>query len=208
MCLPWYRMENNEIEILVKDASSGDKDAFKKLYKLKYDDIYFIAQKMVNNHHDAEDITQEVVLIIHKKINGLKDSQSFDAWVYSIVRNCSNAVLRKRVSRREDISKFEHGDDFDLLEDNKDIIPHENMEDADFAGYIAKIIGKLSPERQQCFHLYFDQDLRYKDISKVMNISINTVASHIKRTKELIKMKLEKDTSYNIEFEKEGQEND
>lgn len=196
----------NKVGLLAKKASCGDEDAFKELYKLKYDDIFFLAYKMLGNHHDAEDIAHDVVVKIFERIDQFENFSSFDSYVYSMVRNKSIDYLRKKSNHKENIGLNDNGTESEVVEDNKDLLPHKKLEESDFADYIADIVRKMSPERQRCFNLFFGEDLKYKEIAEVLDISIGTVSSHIKRIKDTIKMEMKKNSDYEIYFEGEGDE--
>lgn len=195
-----------KVGFLIQKASDGDKDAFKELYKLKYDDIYFLAMKILGNHHDAEDVVQEVVVKIYNNLNALKSADSFDSWVYSVVTNHCYSFLRKDIKRKNGITNDENAE-LDVQDDSIEVIPHKSLEEDEFVKYMATIIKKLPSERQQCFHLHYYDGLKYREIADILELSIHTVGSHIKRARKIIKDEMEKSTFYDVYFEREEQEN-
>lgn len=199
-------MGNNSIDILVEKVSAGDSEAFKELCERKYKDIYFQAYRLVNNHHDAEDVTQNVILKIYRNIAGLQNTYAFTAWLYRMVTNECNNLLRKRMMRKEDMIYDEESDL--RSENNREIIPEKHMEESEFEKYVIQLIGKLPRERQRCFYLFYYEGLKYREIAEATGLNMNTIASNIKRAKEMIKREIEQNTDYVITYEDEEQENE
>ena len=61
-------MENISDDIIEK-AASGDQDAFEMIYRSSSKFVYNVAWRIVSKHEDAEEVTQEVFLVIYRKLN-------------------------------------------------------------------------------------------------------------------------------------------
>ena len=58
--------------------------------------------------------------------------------------------------------------------------PHEMLVGIELYGQINKLIERLPPKRQQVYRLIKDDDMCYKDVAKLMDISERTVEVHLK----------------------------
>lgn len=83
---------------LTDKVRNGDTDAYEVLIRRHRDRIYRIALRMVGNPHDADDITQDVVIQLWTALAGFIGSASFTTWLYRIVVNRCNNHLRRRRS--------------------------------------------------------------------------------------------------------------
>src|SRR5579862_2673848 len=72
---------------LVEKAVRGDRIALEKLVLRHQAWIYNIAVRMVFSPHDAEEITQEVLIKVITKLSTFKDESKFRTWLYRIAAN-------------------------------------------------------------------------------------------------------------------------
>src|ERR1700733_12112212 len=82
---------------LISRAQRGDADAFCTLASNHRRGLYLLALKFSGNHHDAEDLTQEVILNAFRSIRQFKGLSSFHTWLSRIM---VNAFLNQK--RRND----------------------------------------------------------------------------------------------------------
>ena len=61
-------MEKDRIESLVNRAQSGDLQAMEKLLEFAHISVSYQCRKMMPRQEDAEDLTQEVLLAVYKKL--------------------------------------------------------------------------------------------------------------------------------------------
>jgi RNA polymerase sigma-70 factor (ECF subfamily) len=65
-------MKQVDEKILVRKAAAGDVSAFKEITERHQEHIYYDAQDFTGNHHDAEDILQEVLIKAHRSLGANK----------------------------------------------------------------------------------------------------------------------------------------
>ncbi len=101
---------------LVEFAQQGDKEALGKLIKAHQAWIYNIARRMVYDHEEAADITQEVLLKVITKLSTFRGESKFRTWLYRIV---ANHIVNIRHSHAEKmvISFEEYGAALDGIQD-------------------------------------------------------------------------------------------
>lgn len=84
-----------EGEILAR-AQAGDHHAFAHLYSLHKRRIYSLCLRMVGNVAEAEDLTQEAFLQLHRKIGTFRGDSAFSTWLHRLSINVVLMHLRKK----------------------------------------------------------------------------------------------------------------
>lgn len=85
----------SEAEALAR-AQSGDHQAFAQLYSLHKRRIYSLCLRMVGNIAEAEDLTQEAFLQLHRKIATFRGDSAFSTWLHRLAVNVVLMQLRKK----------------------------------------------------------------------------------------------------------------
>jgi RNA polymerase sigma factor (sigma-70 family) len=88
-------------------AAAGDKDAARAVLDAVQDDVYYLALRMLGHPADAEDASQEILLIVLTHLGSFRGESAFKTWVYRVAA-CHLAQVRR--GRRE-IVTFERLDE-------------------------------------------------------------------------------------------------
>ena len=89
---------------LVEQARNGDRSALEKLVLRHQAWIYNIAVRMVFDPHDAEELTQEVLVKVITKLSTFKGESKFRTWLYRIAAN--HVLNMKRRSAETKVTTF------------------------------------------------------------------------------------------------------
>lgn len=84
-----------DAEILAR-AQAGDHQAFAQLYAMHKRRIYSLCLRMVGNVAEAEDLTQEAFLQLHRKIATFRGDSAFSTWLHRLAINVVLMQLRKK----------------------------------------------------------------------------------------------------------------
>lgn len=158
---------DNDFE-LVKNFLNGDENAFNSIVKKYQKKIYWHARQMVGNHLDADEVTQEVLIVIYKKLRTFNFNSSLYTWIYKIVSTRSLNQLRKR-----QVKKFFFIDDEEVgveLKDKRDII--EEIANREKLEQVNRVLQKLPPKQRQIFILRNFEQLSYDEIAKITGKSV------------------------------------
>jgi RNA polymerase sigma-70 factor (ECF subfamily) len=168
-------------QLLLLRCQMGDKDAFAELIERYERPLRYFINRLLDNSELTEDIFQDTWLTVIRKIHGLREIDSFPAWLYRIARNKVYQQLRKRKTVAE-------------LDEN--IAVENHAEDDDFsvedATRIHKGLKELPPEFREVLMLRFLEQMSYEQISQVLNCKLGTVRSRLHYAKISLKEKLEK----------------
>lgn len=162
--------QNNDVMSLdVKRAKRGDKDAFCNLIRINKISMYRVAKSILSKEEDVEDAVSEAILKAYKNIKSLKDESFFKTWLIRIVINESNTLYKKR--SREISVENEHFVNLQVNDKYKDVT-------------LYNAINALDDDLRTTTILFYFEDMKYRDIAKVLDIKEGTVKSRLSRAKE------------------------
>ncbi|RMD49736.1 MAG: RNA polymerase sigma factor [Ignavibacteria bacterium] len=164
--------ENKEFE-LIKRFIDGDESAFNQIVQLYREKIYWHARRMTGNHMDADEITQQVLIVLYKKLNTFKFNSSLYTWIYKITSTRSLNLIKKNNLRR--FFSFEDVNENETKQEN-DIV--KNIDDKDKLNKLDEILQTLPPKQREIFVLKNFDELSYKEISEITGKSIGTLKAN------------------------------
>jgi len=170
-----------EIADIIKKINKGDLKAFNEIILKFQNQIFNFVLKMVYNHEDAMDITQDVFFKAYKNIRFFSFRSKFSTWLYRIAFNHALNFIKK--NKRQKTADDKLPDENCFYADDRNM----NIEDKEIYNIVENIIGKLNPAYRSCIYLFYNEELSYEEISEVMKIPLNTVRSHLKRGRETIR---------------------
>ena len=155
------KVQDNDFE-LINRFLSGEEVAFNLIVKKYQKKIYWHARQMMGNHLDADEVTQEVLIVIYNKLKNFNFNSSLYTWIYKIVTTRSLNQIRKK-----QIKRFFSIDDKEGIEihDKHDII--EELDAKEKLDKVKKILEKIPPKQRQIFIMRNFDDLSYEEISEI-----------------------------------------
>lgn len=169
---------NSDDQHLIEGIRSGDLKAFEELYRLYYVYLCLIAEHIVRNPHDSEEIVSELFYRLWK--NRLKIDIEFSVKGYLIasVRNSSlNFLEQVRNVRRRTESLDDP--DFRLFAWSDDY-PLGSLFEEEVRRKLEQSIESLPASCRQIFLLSRNNDMKYDEIAFKLGISVNTVKTQIR----------------------------
>ncbi len=150
----------------------------------------------VHNREDAEDIAQEVFIEVHRSLHKFKKESKLSTWLYRISVNKSLNFIRdnKKNSWFQSLdmlfgSEKSTGKVIELSESANNT-PDKIIENKETANVIHKAINTLPKNQKIAFTLHKYEDLSYKEIAEVMELSLSSVESLLFRAKQNLQGKL------------------
>lgn len=175
---------NSDAE-LVKSFLEGDETAFNKLVAKYQGKIYLHARRMTGNHFDADEILQEVLIVMYNKLNTFEFKSSLYTWIYRIVSTrCINLIRKNKVRKF-----FSLEDSLKRRTDGYD--PIVNLELKGKLNFIEKCLQKIPEKQREVFILRNYDELDYDEISKITGTSVGALKANyfhaLKKIKEMSK---------------------
>lgn len=165
LILLWSLLTDDEKEIV--------NDLFTE-YHLK---LYRISFQILRSHSDAEDALSQTFIKIMNNIDKIKKISRHEMLPFCIViiKNASFDILRKK-------SKLLTIDYLEVIEE----FPSETVEESFFENQnkemLLRLIDKLSPDERFLIELRFGENMSYKEIEAIMNITEATARKRVQRT--------------------------
>lgn len=133
--------------------------------------LYWHARKLVVLHEDAEDVVQNAFAKAWSHIGELKDAKAIKTWLYSITTREALSLLRRKidVATSEDVMTALLTNRFEQL---------SNINADTIEATLQKALLTLTEQQRVVFNLRYYEEMSYKDISKVMDITESTAKVH------------------------------
>lgn len=163
---------------LVMRAREGDMVAFEAIYRAHSPMVYRVALRMITRAEDAEEVTQQVFLSVHRHLRDFEGASSLKTWIYRITVNCSLNAL-KRGKRPQEVAWAEDLDPQDPGDGAREVVD-KALRDRKIAG----LLDQLDPDQKMCLILRAQEGLSYAEIAASLNVPLNTVRTRIKRGRE------------------------
>jgi RNA polymerase sigma factor, sigma-70 family len=186
------------IEILIQGITHGDEESFKRLYDLYKNKVYNTAKRLINDDKTAEDIVQEVFVIIYTKIYKLKHAEAFEVWLYRIVINCCKNSYKKNKNlliTEDDAIENAAGACSGDTPSELIAIKERNEE-------LIKCINKLSEKLKTCIILYYFNEMTIREIAETLECSEGTVKSRLYKGKKALEknliLRMECEVNHNV----------
>lgn len=171
----------NEDKIREVYASNREK-GFKMLMDSFQEAIYNYIRRLVVSHEDAKDILQEVFIRVFKHMDRFRNESSLSTWIYTIATNESLRYLSTLDHKRHVLPEEVQDELIDKLRAS-DYIDYENVLLVRFQEAIIRL-----PEKQRIvFNLRYYDDLSYEEISKILNVKVETLKVNYHYAKEKVK---------------------
>ena len=151
--------------------------------------IYNYALYMVHNHMDAEDITQEVMIRIWQNINKF-NFLAARAWIMRTTHNlCIDYLRRNKNQYKREISIDDNLSE--RIEDKRNaVMPDEALNQSMLDKNIKRAVENLQERLKSPFVLYELQGFKYKEISKILDVPLNTVKVNLLRARKQLQKEL------------------
>lgn len=164
---------------LIELIRTGSSHYFAVLVERHQNRIFQFALALLRNRQDAEDVAQETFVGAFRKLNSFEGRSSFFTWLRRLAYNASIDHLRKRKSRKSDLSTPE----MSSLAASQSENPLNQIEERETIDAVRSAIDQL-PEDQRSIVCMRDIDgMDYSEIAAVLDIPIGTVRSRLHRAR-------------------------
>ncbi|MBQ2848061.1 MAG: sigma-70 family RNA polymerase sigma factor [Clostridia bacterium] len=183
--------ETVELSLLIERAISGDEAASNELYQLTHKTAYHTASLLLKNPDDIQDVLQNSYLKVFQKLPELKNPESLEGWIKSIVENeCKNYIKKEKRIALPVVFFKNKAEEYS--EEWKQPVPQEYMEREELRKSISGILDRLSPEVRACIVLFHYEDKSLNEISEILSIPSGTVKSRLHNGRKQIEKEFNK----------------
>jgi RNA polymerase sigma-70 factor (ECF subfamily) len=159
---------------LISRAAAGDAAAFQALVERHRSMVYRVAYQFAGNHHDAEDIAQEVFIKVYRSLDRFRQDAQLTSWMYRIVMNA--CIDHRRRHSAAGSAPFGEEAEQKMLNTAED---RPGPEDRAYAGELGQVleaeIGRLPPGQRIVFVMRHHQGLKLSEIATALGLADGTV---------------------------------
>jgi|ERR1700761_7273064 len=179
--LSYDTLSDQQLASLLRD---GDRAAFTEIYHRYKALLYIFAYKRTGQREEARDIIHELFLSLWTKHNALEINTGLAPYLYTAVRN----RIIDSISRQKNISRYldSFQEYIDTADNTTDHLARHNQ----LLALIEKEVEALPSKMRQVFELSRNTNLSRKDIATELNLSEETVKSHMHHALKILKTKL------------------
>jgi RNA polymerase sigma-70 factor (ECF subfamily) len=178
-------------EELVAAFQSGDIAAFDLLVRRWDRRIQGVVFRLVGNHEEARDLSQEAFLKAYRALGTFKKESRFSSWLYQIAINATRDRLRRR-RRRTDVSldEVEEGGEPSLRDAGPSAL--ELIESSDLSRAVAAAMASLPEEQREVVILKEYEELTFPEIAEALDVPLSTVKTRLYRGLGQLRVRLER----------------
>ena len=194
-------LQDNKIrDLQMRIVLSEDMTAYKELYLLMFDSLFYFSYSFVKSKQVAEELVSDVFIKLWQIKDQLTAIDNLKLYLFGITKNFSLSYLA-RASKNLSIQL----DDMDLDEIAiESIIEFKNPENLyvskETIKSVMKVIQGLPPQCQIIFSLVKVEGLKYKEVARLLNISVFTVRNQVAIATKKIEEALPQKSKFHIPF--------
>jgi RNA polymerase sigma-70 factor (ECF subfamily) len=145
------------------NQSVYDEQSFNILVRENHQRIYCLFRRMVGNNAEADDLTQETFIKVYQSLSKFRQESSIQTWIYRIAINKGLNHLR-RMKIRQTLG-LEYADTAAEQGESKNSATGREL--------LRPAIAKLPPRQQMVVILRSFQELSFREIANILNMSEN-----------------------------------
>jgi RNA polymerase sigma-70 factor (ECF subfamily) len=168
---------------LVERARKGDEAAFRALVERYMKKVYAVALNMTGDHHDAEDISQDVFLKAFGSLPRFRGRAGVSTWLYRMTVNACIDRSRKKAWKAVKPKGAVFDEDMHQRTPSRNTLSHpeKELEKALLQQHIQRALGSLTERERAVFVLRQYQGMPLKEIADCLNVTEGTVKSTLFR---------------------------
>lgn len=168
----------SEDQLLV-EAQTGSQPAFATIVHEHQAMVFGLAFHFLRSQAEAEELAQDVFLALHQNLSRVQSARHLIFWLRRVTSN--RCIDRVRSSHRRRELPME-----DLHE------PHisPRIRDPLLEDLLQSLVGELAPDARMVVTLRFQEDLDLSEIAAIVDMPLNTVKSHLRRSMDALRRKL------------------
>jgi RNA polymerase sigma-70 factor, ECF subfamily len=161
-------------------ARAGQTAAMAVLIRAHQKSVFSLALRMLGARDQAEDLTQDVFMQMSDHLARIESNQHLAFWLRKVTSNKAIDQLRHRA--RIEWTALPDDDLMGEAVENRDPLLQRHL---------GALLQNLTPDARAVVLLRFQEDLDPTDIARTLDMPINTVKSHLKRSLDSLRERLE-----------------
>jgi len=167
-------------EYYIEQTLKGNVNAYAFLVERYKHMVYTLTIRIVKNREEAEEVAQDTFVKAYKNLEKFKGDSKFSTWLYKIAYYASLDVIKrnKRFVNSENIDDFNEANIGDVQG------ALEYLHEKERKKVINEALLKLNEDERIILTLYYFEELPVKEISKVVNLSVDNIKIKLFRSRK------------------------
>jgi RNA polymerase sigma-70 factor (ECF subfamily) len=157
-------------DLLVR-VRAGDPAAFADVVRAHQGSVFSIGYRMLNRRDAAEDLAQDVFLQLYRRLDSIESMEHLGFWLRRVAANLAIDWLRRLPYTATQ-----------PLEAGAEIAAPQFDADPLMSRELGRLLGELPPAPRAVMLLRYQEDLDVAEVGAALDMPVNTVKSHIKRS--------------------------
>jgi RNA polymerase sigma-70 factor, ECF subfamily len=164
---------------LLAQARAGSQTAFAALVREHQGMVFGLAYHFLQCRAHAEELAQDVFLALYQNLPRVESARHLVFWLRRVTSNrCIDCVRSAR--RRHEVPIDE------LQEPTAPVVFGDPL----LGALLRSLVGELTPDARMVVTLRFQEDLNMSEIAEIIDMPVNTVKSHLRRSMDTLRRKL------------------
>ncbi len=172
------------LEETIQRLLANDQDAFEGLVDDYGEKLLRLAHVIVGERQASEDVVQETFLALFENLHNFRGESSLGTWLYRVALNKAKNKVRPKLYRKvqyfRDISTADPGPS-----------PQDHFERKERQTQVWELMLSLPVKYRDVLYLYYFEEIKIKEISEILDISLSGVKTRLQRGKEKMKVLLQ-----------------
>ena len=165
---------------LARRCRHGDPDAWRELVRRFTPLVYRLSFRMLRDGAEAEDVSQEVFVRMHRSFDGYDPTRPLAPWV---ARTTYHAALRRLQAAARRPALLEREGSLPDEADPAATSPEQEAEASQAAALLAQAVGELAAQDRALLDLRYREGLSDSEVSEATGMPVNTVKTRIFRAR-------------------------
>jgi RNA polymerase sigma-70 factor (ECF subfamily) len=171
--------ETTDLDETLERAQAGDAASFADLVRRHQAMVFSLAVHVLRDRTVAEDIAQEVFLDLHRSIGRISSESHLVFWLRRVTSHrCIDEVRRGRHRRESPVHSVPERS---LPPVSRDVLLEERLRE---------LVRGLAIDARLVVTLRYQEDLQPSEIAALLDMSVNTVKSHLRRSLATLRQSL------------------
>jgi RNA polymerase sigma-70 factor (ECF subfamily) len=163
----------------LRRACQGDTAAFADIVRRHQATVFSIGYRMLGRRDAAEDLAQDVFLQLYRKLDSIESLEHLGYWLRRVAANLAIDWLRR--ASYSTSQPLDAGAELPAPESDEDLL---------MTRALTRLLGELAPAARAVMVLRYQEDRDVGEIATALDMPVNTVKSHIKRSLTALRGKL------------------
>lgn len=171
---------------------ASERPSLREVYDAHVEFVWSALVRLGVPASDADDATQEVFLVVHRRLEDFEGRASLRSWVYGICLRVASNHRRKRRTQRDSVSPHDDGNELASSLPSSTRDPEEQLADHQARLVVEAALASLAPEQQLMIVMFEIDDLSGKEIATTLGLPLGTVHSRLHRARDAFRVAVER----------------